>query len=93
MRLMDMAYFRKDGFRARTRTSKALDYPMLIALLNAVQGGGAPRGQDTAGADDAGEGNVIDLIEGGPAWRQAIIGQAGSFNREVAQREDDGSQG
>ncbi|HEY6916355.1 MAG TPA: hypothetical protein VI381_01815 [Allosphingosinicella sp.] len=82
-----MAYFRKIRFRTEARTSTALDYPMLIALLNAAQGSAAAPVRD--GSASAVEGNVIDLIEGGPAWRRAILGQGGSFNRDVAERECD----
>ncbi|WP_106638598.1 hypothetical protein [Allosphingosinicella vermicomposti] len=89
---MDMTPHRRPRLKAADRQS-ALDYPMLVALLNAAQGSGpaafAPvidGGEPTpAAAEDC----FVDLIEGGPAWRRAILGQGGSFNRDVAEREID----
>lgn len=67
----------------------ALDYPMLIARLNAAQAGSMVLCAGPSEADPCpSEGYAfMELIEGGPAWRRAILGQAGSFNREVAERD------
>ena len=62
---------------------------MLVARLNAAQAGAMALWAGPAEAEaGAGEGDAfMELIEGGAAWRRAILGQAGSFNREVAERE------
>ena len=67
-----------------------LDYPMLVALLNAAQGADAsfmpPLEEPDAPPP---EGSFVELIEGGPAWRRAILGQGGSFNPGLAERDRD----
>lgn len=68
-----------------------LDYPMLVARLNAAQTAAlALCAGPVDTAPTPGEGDAfMELISGGPAWRRAILGQAGSFNREMAERDPD----
>jgi hypothetical protein len=88
---MDLTSFRRTRFRAAAKGSAALDYPMLVALLNAAQTGAALSQADAADdvpqppAEDGGD--VIALIAGAPSWRRAILGQGGSFNRGIAERD------
>ena len=76
--------------KRRPRAPNAgLDYLMLVARLNATQSATAPapvEAEAQAGTAQGGDA-FIALIEGGPEWKRAILGQAGSFNREIAERE------
>lgn len=89
---MDMAPFPRRRFKAPAPGSAARDYAMLVALLNAAQAGQAALFTAAAEPETAPEGDsFIELIAGGPAWRRAILGQGGSFNREIAERDFDGA--
>ncbi|WP_207791118.1 hypothetical protein [Allosphingosinicella flava] len=72
--------------------SAAQDYATLVALLNATQAGHSALFPMADESETPPEGDsFIELIAGGPAWRQAILGQSGSFNRDIAERDFDGS--
>ena len=87
---MDLAFFRRAETRFAGRSAASLDYGVLIASLDALQSTSAAaralRGSAREGAGQVGCDPVIELILGGPSWREAIEAQAGSFHRGQASR-------
>lgn len=92
---MDMAFIRRaERLFARERPAR-LDHALLLAAL-AAQKGARPAGAiearplptDPAQArDDA----FIELVLGGPRWRQALSEQRGCFSRAEAGRRVNGA--
>ena len=79
---MDLSFFRRDASFAG-RTAARLDYGVLVATLATMQSASAAA-RAVAGL---GEGSVIsrhrplvELLLGGPGWRDAVAAQGGCFN-------------
>ena len=85
---MDLTFFRRAEQKFASRSAARLDYGVLIATLDALQSGTpaarALRGCGGEGISALGRDPVIELILGGPAWREAIEAQCGSFHRGQA---------
>lgn len=66
----------------------AIDYGVLVATLSAHQAASATaRAALRAGTHQAWEqpqDALVELLAGGPGWREAKRGQRGSFNRAAA---------
>lgn len=81
---MDLGFFRRIQEGAG-RSSADLDYGVLTAALQAFQSGSvtaraqAHRG-DAAQAPAVGHDALVELLLGGPGWREAVERQGGSFN-------------
>ena len=85
---MDLSFFRRAEMRLGSHSAARLDYGVLIASLEAAQSASAAaralRGCDVEASRAPGPDPVVELILGGPAWREAIDAQGGSFNRACA---------
>ena len=92
---MDLGFFRRAETRFAGRSAARLDYGVLIASLDAHQSASATaravRSCAGRGAVDLGRDPVVELILGGPAWREAIEAQGGSFNRPLARQREKAS--
>jgi len=87
---MDMAFLRR-AERVLTQDQPArIDHSILIAALAAQgEGRGASRRRfDLAAASGEGGGEepMVELLLGGPGWRQALWAQRGCFSRAEAGR-------
>ncbi len=82
---MDLTFFRRAETRFAGRSAARLDYGVLIASLDALQTASAAaralRGAAGGARGQPGCHPIIELILGGPNWREAIEAQGGSFNR------------
>ena len=83
---MDMAFLLRAERLLERRPSDGIDYRVLVAALGAHQSASS-----TALAAAArrrcwqrDHGPLIELLAGGPAWREARRAQRGSFNRALA---------
>lgn len=70
------------------RVVSHLDYGVLVATLSAIQGPSAKDDVVRAGVDGRVESarehsSLIELLVGGPGWREAVVQQAGRFNRRI----------
>jgi hypothetical protein len=85
---MDLTFFRRAEHRFASRSAAGLDYGVLIATLDALQSASAAsralRGCGGQGIAALGRDPLVELILGGPAWREAIEAQCGSFHRGQA---------
>lgn len=65
-----------------------LDYRVLVATLEAMQSASAAaRSVRLAGREGASaprQDALVELLCGGAGWREALVGQAGCFNRAQA---------
>jgi hypothetical protein len=85
---MDLGFLqRRHGFAGRS--DARLDYGVLVATLEAIQSasagahaevGAAALGRTHCTAQDP----LVELILGGPGWREAIALQGGCFNADYA---------
>jgi hypothetical protein len=82
---MDLSFFRRAQMRFAGGSPARLDYGVLVATLEAVQSTSAAA---RAVRGFSGEGNtaprqdaLVELLLGGPGWRDALIAQGGCFNR------------
>jgi hypothetical protein len=85
---MDLSFLRSAGMRFAGRSAARLDYGVLVATLEAVQSASAAA---RAVRGDGGEGQrafrhdpLVELLLGGPGWREAAAAQEGCFNRRQA---------
>jgi hypothetical protein len=86
---MDLGFFRRARAATSDRTSAPLDYGMLTAALQACQSTSvtarlqaqAPEGDPDRPAASA---PLVELLIGGPDWREAVDRQGGSFNAACA---------
>ena len=87
---MDLAFFRHAQMKFARHSAARLDYPVLVATLEAVQSSSATaRAVRSLGAERdaaADRDGLVELILGGSCWRGAIAAQQGSFNPAWAQR-------
>jgi hypothetical protein len=85
---MDLGGFRHSGPGSSDRTPATLDFDVLQAALQAFQSASATA---KAQAEPAKDGRcahdpLVELLTGGPNWREAVDEQGGSFNRSYARR-------
>ncbi len=85
---MDLTFFRRAEQRFASRSAARLDYGVLIASLAALQSTSAAaralRVSGGEGGEVLGRDPIVELVLGGPAWREAIDVQCGSFHRAQA---------
>jgi hypothetical protein len=85
---MDLSFFRRaDAAFARGRGAP-LDYPVLVATLEAIQSA-SPAARSIRSCPEAadlspGRDPIVELLLGGPAWREAVAAQRGCFSRAQA---------
>jgi hypothetical protein len=81
---MDLSFFRRAQMRFATGAPARLDYGVLVATLEAMQSASAAaravRGLGGEGAAAPRQDALVELLCGGPAWREALIAQGGCFN-------------
>jgi hypothetical protein len=91
---MDMAFLRRAERMLADREPARLDHSVLIALLAAQQAAaaagqaGSPAGGRCAPARE--DDPLIEILLGGPRWRQASAAQRGCFSRAEAGRRVNG---
>ncbi|MDP8912168.1 MAG: hypothetical protein M3N39_01165 [Pseudomonadota bacterium] len=87
---MDLSFFRRAQTRFASRSAARLDYGVLVATLEAMQSASAAaralRGLGVEGKAAPRHDSLVELLLGGPGWREAIGSQRGSFNPQHAQR-------
>ena len=85
---MDLSFFRRAQSRFASRAPARLDYGVLVATLEAAQSSSAAartvRGLAAAGMAAPRQDALVELLLGGPDWREAVAAQAGCFNRAQA---------
>ena len=91
---MDMAFLRRAQRMLVQHQPARIDHSILIAAL-AAQGEGRftlRRRLDTGAApgEAGGEEPMVELLIGGPGWRQALWAQRGCFSRAEAGRRVNG---
>ena len=82
---MDLGFFRRGLPNGTDRSSAPLEFGMLTASLQAVQSASATaRAQAQAGSSARPGGcpqdALVEILLGGPRWREAVDEQGGSFN-------------
>jgi hypothetical protein len=78
---MDLAFFRRAEQLLAPRVAAPLDYGMLLAMLRAERAGWAPPAPDAREDGQADrEHPLVELLLGGPGWRDAAAALGGSFN-------------
>lgn len=86
---MDLGFFQRRQARLAGRSAARLDYGVLVATLDAMQAASpsarALRGFGCAPGASAGADPLVELLLGGPGWREAIAAQCGSFSPPHAQ--------
>ena len=87
---MDLAFLlRAERMLAREPVA-AIDHGVLVAALAAHQAAtptARAASRTSAGARDAGNDTLAELLAGGPAWREARKAQRGSFRCVAAGKE------
>ena len=87
---MDLAFFRHAQKKFDSRAAAQLDYRVLVAMLEAMQSATASaraaRELRAEGQSVSCRSALVELILGGPAWREAIAAQRGSFSPDWALR-------
>ena len=86
---MDLSSFRHSGPGTRDNAAAELDFELLTATLQAYQSASATaRAQaepsETSRAPLTALDPLVELLVGGPNWREAVGEQGGSFNRSYA---------
>lgn len=89
---MDMGFMRRaERMLAQDRPVR-LDHALLVAALSAQRSAArAVRVELTITSDAAAEEALVELILGGPRWRQALSAQRGCFSRAEAGRRINGA--
>jgi len=85
---MDLSFFRRAEARFASRANARLDYRVLVASLAALQASSVAarsvrslrRRQSGFGGQDG----LVEIVLGGPGWREAVSAQGGSFHRGFA---------
>ena len=88
---MDLGFFRRARAVTSDPTSAQLDYGMLTAALEAYQSSSATarlQAEVPAPVSEARTMNapLVELLIGGPKWREAVDRQGGSFNAACARK-------
>ena len=90
---MDLGFFRRGMPAARDGAAAQLDYRLLTAALQAYQSASpAARAQmeDSGGLTLSGRSPLVEILLGGPGWKEAVRAQKGSFNAAWIGRGGDG---
>ena len=91
---MDLSFFRRAQMQFASGSQAGLDYGVLVATLDATQSASAAarsvRGLGTPGAATPRQDPLVELLLGGPGWREALTAQGGCFNQAQAARYRDG---
>jgi hypothetical protein len=91
--IMDLGSFRRGLPQTSCRSSASLDFGMLTAALQAYQAASvtartparaATDGEPPASTQDA----LVEILLGGPRWREAVTEQGGCFNAAYARWSD-----
>ena len=81
---MDLSFVRSAQMRFARGAAACLDYRVLVATLAAAQSttaaARAVRGTWTTGEAPPQQHVLVELLLGGPHWRDAVIAQRGCFN-------------
>jgi hypothetical protein len=84
---MDLSFFRRAEARFAGRSPARLDYRVLVATLATMQSA-SPAARAAAGTGEGSmisrHGPLVELLLGGPSWREAVAAQAGCFNQAQA---------
>ena len=86
---MDMAFLHRAERMLALGEPARIDHSILVATLAAqrkAQLAMAVRTESTIAAQPPGEEPLVELVLGGPLWRQALSAQRGCFSRAEAGR-------
>ena len=87
---MDLTFFQRRQASFAGRSAARLDYGVLVASLQAMQAAtSAARALRSFGCSPGeveGANPLVEILLGGPKWREAVAAQCGSFNPACAQR-------
>jgi anti-sigma factor RsiW len=87
---MDLSFFQRRQASFAGRSAARLDYRMLVTSLATMQAAGksaqALRSFGCAAGVAPGPEPLVELLLGGPRWREAIAAQCGCFHPSFAQR-------
>jgi len=88
---MDLGFFRRSFSDATEAAPFRLDHGMLTASLQALQAASVTARTQAQAPDQISEaplarGAIVELLIGGPEWRNAVEQQGGSFNPDYARR-------
>jgi hypothetical protein len=81
---MDLGFFRRANALQAERKAAGLDYELLVAALRALQATSVTARVQARNALGTGQQALVELLLAGPAWRDAIGQQGGSFNLSAA---------
>jgi nitroreductase len=85
---MDLSFFRRAQMRFASGGPARLDYGVLVATLEAMQSASAAaravRGLGGEGIAAPRQDALVELLLGGPGWRDALVAQGGCFNAAQA---------
>jgi hypothetical protein len=81
---MDLGFFRRANSVQAAPSAAGLDYELLVAGLRALQATSVTARAQARNALGNGQTALVELLLGGPGWREAIGQQRGSFNRSAA---------
>jgi hypothetical protein len=82
---MDLNFFRRAEQRFATRAAASLDFGLLVAMLREHQAGSAAARAGAHPVPLAWQHNpLVELLLGGPGWREAASALRGSFNPAYA---------
>lgn len=81
---MDLGFFRRANASQVGHSAAGLDYELLVAALRALQATSVTARLQARNALGTGQQALVELLLGGPGWRDAIGQQGGSFNLPAA---------
>jgi len=91
---MDMAFLQRAGRLLGESAPAPLDHKLLLAALSLCaprRAGPRPARGEACRVQPTDEDPLVELLLGGPAWRQATSAQRGCFSRAEAGRRVNGS--
>jgi hypothetical protein len=87
---MDLGFFQRRNAGFAGRSAARLDYGVLVAMLDAMQAASpsarALRSSACQPDASARENPLVEILLGGPQWREAVAARCGCFNPAQAQR-------
>jgi hypothetical protein len=86
---MDLGFFRRGLPSEARRSAACLDHGVLTAALQAYQAASVTartqaRGQSCPQLMSLPQDSLVEILLGGPRWREAVDEQGGSFNAAFA---------
>ena len=92
---MDLGFFRRARSATTDQASAPFDYGMLTAALQAYQATSVTARLQANTPDPCPDGDgsaaaLVELLIGGPHWREAVNRQGGSFNAACAKGRQEG---